>query len=317
MKTNNAIIILTLSIIALINNSSAYAMLESSQDVNDMLHRPIEFSSDGITIFLKDTYNHPSYSQDFLPNNFSHLLQFLDHGKKSDQPRSFVKSVMRLFSNKVKGSYYINAYAFSEMLEQLPSLVEDHFTPERNGCTALQQSINDMLYTSFLEKFSFFKKSPEEFLDELSHNIVKTLHQDTTDISSAELQAMVIKLLELCLTKLVWCPEDHIYTWQSVKTIANQLSTLMDKNIITDSEDLNDLFITLIERYCFFLDISGTDMPIEYYEQIKSDIASHSYPLLELEEQEPLMEKKSDRLMRAVLESETRVRAHAYGITVR
>src|SRR5579862_3935472 len=63
---------------------------------------PIDLSTSGFTDFLRNNYNNPAYAHDFLPNNFDHLVQFLEHGFNSHQSRSYEQQVIRLFANKLK-----------------------------------------------------------------------------------------------------------------------------------------------------------------------------------------------------------------------
>ena len=99
----------------------------------------------------------------------------------------------------------------------------------------------------------------------------------------------------------------------SVKVIAKNLTTLKEHNII-NQDDLDDLFKSLLERFCHFLDLAGSDLSVEVIQKIKEDIASGNLMFLELEEQEDFMETKSERLGRSIIQTEAKVRARSYGI---
>ena len=120
--------------------------------------------------------------------------------------------------------------------------------------------------------------------------------------------------LEICLSKLIWSPEDQFGTWLTTKAIADQLAILYQKTIVTDVEDLNSLCISLLERYCMFMDIAGAQFEVSTFEKIKEDIAICRTPLLDLEEQEILLETKAQRLMRCVIELEAKARARETGM---
>ena len=268
--------------------------------------QPVTLTPAGIKKFLRHTYNHQDYGLEFLPNNFSHFLQFLRKGKESHQKRAYVQSVFRLFSNKLKSSSYVNAYALSTVLDELPTLLGDYFVKEetKKNTTALQVHVNEMLYSRFLSQFKSFKDNPVEFLDALSRDIVVTIdqhevNQPTDPMTPEELRKVTLMFLEVGLNRLIWNPADVDATWRSVKHIAQDLGALYDHNIIVDQEDLNDLFRTLLERYCLFIDLVGSDLPLEFFERVKKDIETESLVLLDLEEEEDI-ESKSERLLRSI-----------------
>lgn len=275
--------------------------------------QPVSLTPTGIKKFLSQTYNHHDYALEFLPNNFSHFLQFLRKGKDTHQKRAYVQSVFRLFGNKLKSTSYINAYAFSSVLQELPHLLADYFIEIKatKNTAALQTHVNEMLYSRFLSQFQSFKNNPVEFLDTLSQDIVSAIEQQEPStpndpVSIEELRKTMLIFLEVALNKLIWNPKDEDETWRSVKNVADELSILFEHNIIVDQEDLNDLFRTLIERYCTFIDIAGTELSPDFFDRIKKDIDSQSLLLLDLEEEEEV-ESKCERLLRSLTQAQQKV----------
>ena len=299
------------------------AQSKTTIDHTQALRTPINLSASGIDAFLRTTFNNPIYISDILPHDFSHFIQLLQHSKSMTQHRrAYIKSVIKLFGNKIKGAQYINAYAFSLMLDQLPDLFEEYFSLKR--CLDPINStkkVYSILEETFLNKFDTFKQKPREFLDTLSHDIVESLQKDTEfiteDISIEQLRQSIVRFLESCTSKLVWSPEDHEAIWDSAKKISKQFEVLIDRNIITDSSDLDDLYWSLIHRFCFFIDITGSDLPLEFYEKIRNDIASQQLLLLELDEQEKSIEPKMAHLKHALFNGEARKRAIDNGIIAR
>lgn len=263
--------------------------------------------SSGIGDYLKNTFNAPGYVQDFLPNNFFHFTELLQHGNQTGKNKTYFKSVMRLFSNKIKAASYLNAYAFGDLLAQLPNLLEVPFAVNKERAfESLKDVIYELQYQHFKANFPLFKSSPETFLEALSQEIE----------DASELRKLTMIFFEITLHKLIWSPEDNIETWFNVKRIADQLTHLHQKTIILDRDDLNSLFITLLERYCMFLDIAGSSMPITTFERIKEDIATHHINFLELEEQEELIETKMQRFTRCLAEIEAKARAYTQGMII-
>lgn len=300
-------------LIILICISSSISIHTQDYHYTTNFHKPVVCSPSGIQEFLTSTYNQLSYGADFLPNNFCHLIQLLEYGKQTHQKKAFAKSVIRLFNNKLKSSSYINAYAFTELLEKLPNLLSDLFIVYKSGgfLESLKTSIYTLLYKSFKSDFDTFKSNPTNFLDILSQEVVNTIQEkNIAETSEQELRTVLLVFLELNINKLVWSPEDGKSTWESVKTIAQHLTQLVEYNIFDDPDYLNDMFLTLIERYCFFLDLTSTDLSLNFYEAVKNDLANQPLLLLELEEQENYITPKREILMRGIAHAQATALAY-------
>ncbi len=283
-------------------------------------HKPIHFSNVGISDFFKYSFNHPRYALDCLAHDFSHLLQFLKHGKKNNNKRVYCKSVMRLFANKIKGSSYVNAHALSECIRQLPGILSDYFMIfKAPDVDPAKKAVFELLYGSFLNSFDAFKQDPDLFLSDLSSNVIDSLNNSfhfNKDATNEEVRKTMLLFLDGCINRLVWNPADGFDTWSMCKSIAQGLSSLHEANIIDDQDDLNDLFVTLIERYCYFLDITDDEFSPEFYEKMRQNIRTESIALLDLEEQEQDIETKVERLSRALFDGETKARARLSGFVI-
>lgn len=279
---------------------------------------PIKFTHNGINTYFRDILNDPYYRQEILPQNFNHIVQCIEYGCKRKQGLSYVQSMIRLFNNILKSSPYISAYAFNDFLEKITPILQTQCLPKKyEPTTDIKEHINNILYNHFLSKFDQFKNDPDTFFDGISHDISLYTHnpiKQSSNISLQEMQKTLMSFLEGILSKLIWSPEDALQTWQLTKKIALSLEQLLDQHILADEDDLNDLFTSLTERYALFLDISAQAIPIDCYQQIKKEIVAQNLYFLELDEQEPFLEKKSHRLMRTLLESEAKARASEYGI---
>jgi len=292
----------------------------SKEFKQNILHSPLDFSPAGLSFYLKNIYNFPEY-RDLLSHDLSHITQFLRHGKKTNQQRPYIKEVMRLFSNKIKACNYMNGHSFCDCVSLLPELLQDHFTVNAFSPThTLNETINQMMYSTFLSRFDEFKKSPSLFLEDLTLQIVQLMQEQydkIDELSKEDVRKVLILFLETAISKLVWSPVDQDETWLCVKRISQHLSELVDHNIIADLDDLNGLYISLVERYCYFLEIAGHELTLDVYEKIRHDLATESILLFDLEEQEQFIETKTARLMRTVIECETRIHAQARGIIIR
>lgn len=284
------------------------------ETLEDKLLAPIVFTTGGIQQFIEQTFNRQLYGQEILPNDFRHLLQFLHHGQKSAS-KAYAKSVLKLFSNKLKSATYVNAYAFIHMLKHIGPMLEEYTKPAPLLIfDQAKKQINDLLYNSFLAQFDLFKKDPDTFFTNISDSIVEQLrvaHEQDKQITQAHVQQAVVRFLDIGLSKLIWSPHEHELIWPSIKEIAQHLENLTEKDVIADADDLDDLYWTLVHRFSFFLDVANPDLPVCFYEKIKDDLATNQLLLCDLDEQEEHLESKGERLMQALLASEAKARLRA------
>jgi hypothetical protein len=235
------------------------------------------------------------------------MVELLEYGNKTGKDQLYSRTVIRLFSDKTKACSYINAYTFSDLLGQLPTLLNRYFALDTDRTmTSLRDIIYEMQYHSFSVNFPEFKSNPQTFLTNLSKQIE----------DAAELRKVLVVFLEVSLNKLIWSPEDQFDTWLATKLIADQLTCLYKRTMIPDLDDLNSLCITLLERYCLFLDVAGSHIDISTFEKIKADIKNCQTPLLYLAEQEDLLETKMQRFTRCLIELEAKARARASGMVI-
>ncbi len=264
----------------------------------------------------------PKYRQDILPNNFSYLMQLLEYGEQTKQTREFAQESFSLFSKVLKGSEYVNSYAFSSFVERLPAMLKHYFAGyqlesanhlivenDLDMLERLQQTVTSIVYSKFTKDFAICKTDPEQFLNDLTHKIVAATTQEVT---TEQLRQIIIRFLEVGLSKLIWNPNEQEKTWESVKSISHHLATLMKSNIVDDLNDVAELFWTLVHRYRYFLELHNTTMPLSFYAKIKRDIRTQKLMLFELEEQEPFLQSKASCLMHTVLTQEAKKRTHEY-----
>lgn len=286
------------------------------QDPLTLFCTPIKFTRSGVRCFLKHVLNRAEYCQDYYPHSFSHVIEFIEYGNKTEQDLEYIISTLRLFNNKLKGARFVTANAYSAFLDQLPTVIAPYCKPKETSVWQnIQHTIKSILYNSFLTRFSYFKEEPDTFLTDISQQITDAVSQELVQdrVSHEQFQQTLVRFLENGLNKVVWCPMGEENVWKSVKQISNQLNTLYEQEIINEDE-LDDLYKSLLEQFCHFLDLCGSDLPLEVINQIKEDIEAGQLNFLELEEQEEYIETKSDCLTRAVLQTEAKAFARGYGL---
>lgn len=309
MKTTPTICLLV-SLLFVAHTTTYEMKCNSDESPEDHFCTPISMTRSGIDTFISSIYNHPSYAQTLLPYNFCHLLQLLHHGVATKQPRSYIQSILRLFTNKLKACPYVDADSCNALLGQLPALLEPYTIPTRQ-CTidVLQKRIDSVVYAQFLKKFDTFKTDPDCFLKDLSCSIyheVESVNNDQDFISLEELQKNILVFLEIMFCKLVWNPTTKQESWHLVKSIAESTTVFLERGLLTHTDDLNGLFVSLIERYCFFIDLFALELSPDFYDGVMRDVLDSAIPLLELEEQEELIEPKKGRLLHTLFLAKAR-----------
>ena len=283
----------------------------------ELLARPIKFTRSGIGQFIKQTYNHSAYGQKFLAFNFFHSITLLGYACQSSQPRAYSKSVFRLFGQKLKSVQYINTFALLELLDKLPDLLKQHCadTQERSNKKEL---IKQHTYDFLLNQLDYLKENPEEALEQFADKIYTLTSTQTNcaeqDCTSAELQEAIAQFLEISISKLIWSHYDQVDIWRSVKLMGQQLETLTRAGLLKNSEVLDELYWTLITRFCYFLELSGTELNQEFYQVARHDIIQEKELLWSLPEQEAFITPKKKYLERALLAAQTKARAYTAGL---
>jgi hypothetical protein len=298
------------------NNNQSICLTE--QDCMS-LNAPIIFSKGGLTKFLQNVFNRHEYAQNVLPYDLSHFVQCLDFAQNRYQKRMHGHHVMRLFTHKLRAAPYVTNTAFLAMLDEIsPIMSRYNDGAEQRITSSMKASINKILYDSFLAQFTQFKASPQTFFDALADDITVSLYDTQTllsDIGIDEFKHSFTRFLELGLSKVVWQPQDGIKTWQSVLNISDRLIKMTEANMF-DSDELYELQDTLLERYCFFLDVVTSDMPLAFFEELKSCITNKAIQLLDDDELELCLETRRQRLSRLLCECEFRLQANAQGFMV-
>jgi hypothetical protein len=277
-------------------------------------------NSENLLKSLKHDLKNPSYRTEILPNNFSHLSQLIVSGNSNNQPPAYLRSIIKLFSNMLKSAEYVNAYEFESFMNKFPAMVQPYFslTASRSYITQpllydahmfdrFKETVNNVLYFKFSSDYEEFKKNPTEFLAHVSSEIV-TIAQE--EVNREQLRQAIIRFEEIALSKLIWNVSEPEKSWTITKKIANHLATLVECNILDDLNDLDDLYWTLLTRYCYFIDLTAVDLAPSFYSTIKNDISSGNILLLELEEQDAIVEPKLSYMQRTLMVAQAQSQAY-------
>ncbi len=146
-----------------VNQQVNTAPIKKSNRSQDTINFCTPISSVGVNRYLKEIFNEPLYAEEFLPNNLPHLLELL---QKKNQTPDYIKSVFRLFTNKLKASGYVNAYSCDEMIIQLPSLLKKYFVIDHaRQFESTKEIIHELMYSSLSTQFDQFKAARKHLFD--------------------------------------------------------------------------------------------------------------------------------------------------------
>ena len=255
--------------------------------------------------FFQEIIAHPAYVNEFLVDNFIHIIQILESAKKQKLSSVYYQSIFNLFTNCLKRADYIQPAAIADLLEKLPDLLSHLSTPiSSQPCSSFKDIINEMFISSLKNEFPLFQHQPTLFIDKVS----KQAHENI------EWHTALLSFLEVVLNKLIWSPKEQIKTWQSAKHLSEMLTKLCENEIILNGTHLNNLFITLIERYNLFLELTYDQLNPEFYKSLKDELLNNPPLMVSLAEEEAFLETKTHRLQRTLLTCEAKTLAREAGI---
>ncbi len=289
-------------------------------------HIPFD-TQDNFIIALRQELRSPHYKKEILPNNFSYMNQLIDIGTQNNQSSLYLRSIIKMFSTMLKSTHYVNAYAFSDLLDSLPALLNPYFAfpistryitnsalYDASFADRFTSTINNALYIKFSTEYESFRQNPELFLTNISSHIFSIAQEE---IELKQIRHDIIRFCEIALSKLVWHPGEQEKTWELTKKITTQLATLLEQNILDDTNDLDDLYWTLLTRYCYFIEITAIDMPESFYTFLKNDISLNKILLFELPEQDCIIESKLAYMQRTIMEAEVKAYGYQHGLLLR
>ena len=267
--------------------------------------------------YVKEVYNNKFYSN-FLSQDGSHVVEFLELSEELNLEISPLYTCLRLFYNKIKDSELIDDTVALQILNPLPVLVEKYFIEkpkETNSLKFLKKSIEKTILFKFTDHLTEFQQEPNLFISKLSKDISKiaqkeidhALKEKEQNEMKERLRNLIIRFLEITFNKLIWDTQSHEGIWESVLSIANNVIRLADYQILNHMDDLDDLLWSLTHRFCYFLNLVGSYLPIEFYEEVENDIANGTAFFLEIEEQDDDIKTKKE----TILESLVRAKAKA------
>jgi hypothetical protein len=272
--------------------------------------KPLNYSQRSLTEFLTNVYNDERYAQDLLALNFCHPISGLKLAANSKQPRQFARKMIRLFDPKIHHGIFFNPYAFSAFLEQSRDLLSPLCNLKKERAASVVR-VKNCIGHALITHFKQLKLNPDLTLTELSEQVIEALESDDRDCSVRDLQHAIHHFLSQVTSCLIWDPAED-GSWELMKTIASQLATFADKELLTH-DMLDDVLWALTHKVAYYLLLAPQDVPSKVYDQMSSDLASLDSPLWTTAEREVHIRTKREHLIQAVMRGQVWSQAHSLG----
>ena len=245
----------------------------------------------------------------------------------TNEQHRYLRAVLKTFTNVVKGTDCVTTDSFIITLQFLVDELPQYMQPriyDSYLATTLDRDLEayqrlkefncTLLLNSFSTYYDDFRTNPVQFLNNIGEILAAAAQEELEII---KLRTSIKLFLELHLNKLIWASEDKEGCWDQVKLIAYNLALLVENNIIDDLNDLDDLYWSLIHRFGHFFEYAYKNCDYSLFEVIKQDLAHGSLLLLDLEEHDPCIEKRSECLLHIVMHAEAKKRAHEVSLLAR
>jgi|GEM_PF-1606489 len=272
-----------------------------------------------IVRYAKKIYNEDS--EELLSQDGDDIVVFLGMAKDFYLDIISLGSSIRLFTSKYKSCDLVDYTVAEQILKPMPDLLRPYLDRRRKeehihltSMNELEKEINTTIETKSEKTMKQQCFEPDVFASNLSDDVTKMVkesfefHREEAEARdlAEKLRQINVRFIDTLINKLIWYEDNYEGIWSSVSSIADKLHVLGVEGIITDQDDLDDLWDSLTRRFCWFIDLKGSVLPMDFYEQIEDDIENHVITFLEAEEPEGLITRK-ELLKRAISRAKAKV----------
>lgn len=275
-----------------------------------------------LTDFIKKFYNHKQYALE-LSQNASHFSQFIEFSNELNLGVGPIYIWSRLMHNKFKSCEIVDDTVCAQLLETVPPLLEHYFAHDdtdanTNDLAFIKKQLESMILSRFTNHLDTFRLQPDIFISSLAQDLALHYQQEQTKQHKAALRAemterlrnTIIRMHETILSKVMWSPQNHGSIWPSFKNIAHGLQLLGEYNVANHMDDLDDLYWSLVHRFCYFLELTGGKLPMIFYDQMQKDLEERAVYFLEYREQDEGIRSKKEILMSSIMQAKARAIAY-------
>ena len=131
--------------------------------------------------------------------------------------------------------------------------------------------------------------------------------------ASRKLKNIIIRLIENCIAKTLWDSTNPDLMSRQFIQIGNNLENMFNAKMIADIDDLNDTIHILVDRFIYVINLTGSDLPIAFYEDLKKKLDAATW--MKISEIEDLIDSKHQKIERALLKGKIKSQAaESFGI---
>jgi len=283
----------------------------------------LEFYSQAMTLYVTGVYNKEGYAKR-LSQDGTHIIEFLTLADEFNFNTEAVYTGLRLFFNKLKEVEIIDDTVVIALMNEFPAALENYFpltrSAQKKSKKASAAQVEGVILTDFTNHLQAAKTSTTSFFRSLSEKIAAIISKNPSDeekiVMRGRLRELVIKFVEMLLSKIMWYPQDHKAIWESVIGIAHNIHLLGANGVINHMDDVDDLLWSLVHRFSIFLGHYGSELPVDFYESIEHDITNHLVFFLESPELDECITPKREKLIEALGKAKAKALATRRGLIV-
>ncbi|MBT4595176.1 hypothetical protein HOD08_04860 [bacterium] len=274
--------------------------------------------SETVVRYVKNMFNTVESSE--LELDASSFLDFTKMGSEVSLDMESAYTCLRLFYNKMKGCEALQDSVTHNILEALPEFLARYFEPEQSMTYSLEFLRKDLerrMVDHFTNHKDQLSAEPTYFFAKAAREISTAAHDQFRNPESPllnhtewceRLRQVSVRLVELCLGKTVWCEqsfESIIPSFTRVGYLAQQLAV---RGILTQYDDLDDIYWSLCQRFKSYLKVVGHMYPVSFFENAEDAVVSGEVFFLE-GEQDDGIKGKAELIFDALRETKLKAMA--------
>ncbi len=267
--------------------------------------------------YIMTHYNSSDYAN-IISQDSSHLLTLLRAVRRADFGDAsvvYASTILKLFHDKLKAAELIDDCVIDRTLGQLPTMLGGYFKAEQTETGRMQDSVRRMLLNSFTSHLSSLTNSGGNLLDALATrvagDVTTQLGKKQSDAENVvRLRHLVIRMVENMIGKAGFSYTSYESFVPSLRSIAHQITRLVDAGIIDHADDYDSMLWSLVHRACYFLDLAGSAFPLAFYQELEADLEDGEILFLEDRELDEHIISKKQTFTEAV--AKAKIKAIAY-----